>query len=401
MLHIKARHSGTITAALLVFIALAFAGLRTDTLSPGEWMAIPADWSEALGGVYRNVKWPMNNLIIWTGILICLSQSAALSGLNLAVFSLSRLRLETAAEKGNRNAQQVLALRRNSNFTLTAILWGNVSVNVLLTLLADSVLFGLSAFFFSTVVITLFGEIVPQAYFSRHALRVAGLLTPLLRFYQVLLWPLAWPSGKLLDSWIGQERIPWFREHELHQLLEHHARETDTEISQVEATGAINFLKLDDIPVGQEGEPLDPLSIISLPFRDGQPVFPELQRSAEDPFLRKIAASGKKWVVLVDDRGEPRRVMSATTFIRTVLFADSPSDPQAFCHHPLVVTDSTRPLGHVLQRLTIRSEKPGDDVIDEDLILVWEDNQRRIITGSDLLGRLLRKIAQPAPPLKT
>lgn len=401
MLHIKARHSGTITAALLVIIALALAMLRTSAISPSEWLAMIAGWRETLDDVSFVEAWPKSKLLIWSGILICLSQSAALSGLNLAVFSLSRIRLETAAEKGDRNAQQVLALRRNSNFTLTTILWGNVSVNVLLTLLADSVLFGLSAFFFSTVVITLFGEIVPQAYFSRHALRVAGLLTPLLRFYQVLLWPLAWPSGKLLDSWIGQEGIPWFREHELHQLLERHARELDTEISHVEATGAINFLKLDDIPVGQEGEPLDPRSVIQLPFRDGRPVFPELQRSEEDPFLGKIAASGKKWVVLVDDRGEPRRIMSAPAFLRTALFGDSPFDPQALCHHPLVVTDSTRPLGHVLHRLTVRSAKPGDDVIDDDLILVWEDNQRRIITGSDLLGRLLRKIARPAPPLKT
>ncbi len=399
MLHIKARHSGTLTAALMVIIALALTGLRTGAIDPGEWPRVIADWPETLREISFAEAWPMRPLLIWTGIIICLTQSASLSGLNLAVFSLSRLHLETAAEKRDRNARRVLALRRNSNFTLTTILWGNVSVNVLLTLLADSVLFGLSAFFFSTVVITLFGEIVPQAYFSRHALRVAGFLTPLLRFYQVLLWPLAWPSGKLLDAWIGQEGIPWLRENELHHLLELHAREIDTEISQVEATGAINFLKLDDIPVGREGEPLDPRSVIRLPFQNGRPVFPKMQRTAEDPFLQKIAASGKKWVVLIDDRGEPLRIMSAPTFLRTALFKDTPFDPQRLCHHPLVVFDSTRPLGQVLHRLTFRPEKPGDDVIDEDLILVWEDNQRRIITGSDLLGRLLHKIARPATPL--
>jgi metal transporter CNNM len=47
-------------------------------------------------------------------------------------------------------------------------------------------------------------------------------------------------------------------------------------------------------------------------------------------------------------------------------------------------------------------ERPDDDVIDNDLILVW-GSQRRIITGSDLLGRLLRGIAirekgHAAPP---
>jgi CBS domain containing-hemolysin-like protein len=28
------------------------------------------------------------------------------------------------------------------------------------------------------------GEIIPQAYFSRHAMRIASLLSPILRFYQ-------------------------------------------------------------------------------------------------------------------------------------------------------------------------------------------------------------------------
>lgn len=60
---------------------------------------------------------------------------------------------------------------------------------------------------------------------------------------------------------------------------------------------------------------------------------------------------------------------------------------------PLVVRGASLPLGQVLNRLTVWPEKPGDDV---DLILVWVAGTRRIITGSDLLGRLLRRIARPA-----
>lgn len=128
---------------------------------------------------------------MWLGIALCLTQSAVFSGLNLAVFSLSRLHLEVAAEGGDAGAKQVLALRQDTNFTLTTILWGNVAINVLLTLLVDSVLAGLSAFLFSTVIITIAGEIAPQAYFSRHALSVGARLAPLLRFYRLLLWPVA------------------------------------------------------------------------------------------------------------------------------------------------------------------------------------------------------------------
>ena len=34
-----------------------------------------------------------------------------------------------------------------------------------------------------------------------------------------------------------------------------------------------------------------------------------------------------------------------------------------------------------------------DDVVDEDIILLWSD-QKIVITGSDILGRLLRGIMQ-------
>ena len=96
----------------------------------------------------------MLGVLTWMGIALCLSQAAMFSGLNLAVFSVSRLRLEIEASLGERRAAQVLALRADPNLTLTTILWGNVAVNVLLTLLSDSVLAGLSAFLFSTFAIT-------------------------------------------------------------------------------------------------------------------------------------------------------------------------------------------------------------------------------------------------------
>lgn len=74
----------------------------------------------------------MQEVFTWLVIAFCLSQSATFSGLNLAVFSLSRLRLEGAAADGSTAAKRVLALRQDANFTLATILWGNVAVNVLL-----------------------------------------------------------------------------------------------------------------------------------------------------------------------------------------------------------------------------------------------------------------------------
>ena len=125
-------------------------------------------------------------LFIWMGILVCISQSAMLSGLNLACFTISKLQLEMEASKNNVHAQKILNLREDSNFLLVTILWSNVAVNVLLALLSGSVLAGVFAFLFSTVIITIFGEIIPQAYFTRNALKMGSLLSPVLRIYQFL-----------------------------------------------------------------------------------------------------------------------------------------------------------------------------------------------------------------------
>src|ERR1700724_1181712 len=98
----------------------------------------------------------------WLGVFACIIQSALFAGLNLAVFSLSLLRLQIEADGGNKDAVKVLELRKDANQVLSTVIWGNVTTNVLLTLLSDSVLTGLGTFFFSAFAITLLGEIIPQ-----------------------------------------------------------------------------------------------------------------------------------------------------------------------------------------------------------------------------------------------
>ena len=163
-------------------------------------------------------------LLVWVGIAVCISQSAMFSGLNLAVFSVSKLRLEVETAGGSKDARRVLSLRSNSNLLLTTILWGNVGVNVLLAQLANSALAGLLAFLFSTILITFAGEILPQAYFSRNALRVASFLSPVMRIYQIILYPVAKPSAYILDRLLGAEKVGYLTEHTVRELITIHAR---------------------------------------------------------------------------------------------------------------------------------------------------------------------------------
>jgi len=336
------------------------------------------------------------NLAVGVGIALCAVQTAIFSGLNLAIFSVSRLRLEVEAAGRSRDAARLLRVRADSNFALATILWGNVATNVLLTLLSGTILTGVGAFIFSTVVITILGEIIPQAYFSRNALRIASRLTAFIKFYQVFLFVVAKPTALLLDWWLGPETMALFRERDFQALMAKHV-EAGTDVGRIEAKGALNFLDLDDIAALKEGEPVDPRSIVTLPVVDGRPALPKFERAASDPFLRQISASGRKWTIFVDQFGAPQMVLDAHHFLHDVLFEEMPVKVEAYWHRPIVVTDPAARLGEVIGLLKVSPEQAENDLIDHDVILVW-GGQRRIITGADLFGRLLRGIAKVEVP---
>jgi CBS domain containing-hemolysin-like protein len=59
----------------------------------------------------------------------------------------------------------------------------------------------------------------PQAYFSRHALRMAARLAPVLKLYQVGLYPVAKPTAMFLNWWLGLEGIRFLHERDFRALI--------------------------------------------------------------------------------------------------------------------------------------------------------------------------------------
>jgi metal transporter CNNM len=241
------------------------------------------------------------DIITWCAIAFCITQSAIFSGLNLAFFSISRLHLEVEAKKGSKAAQTILRLRDDSNFLLTTILWGNVGINVLLTMLSDSVLTGVSAFLFSTIAITIIGEITPQAYFSRNALKMGSMLAPIIRFYQFLFYPVAKPTALILDAWLGKEGITYLEESELRSIILQHISAEEADLNHVEGIGALNFFALDEIQVTEEGEIIDPKSIIALPTKLDLPIIPVTTQGPDDLFLMLVNETNHSWVILTNE----------------------------------------------------------------------------------------------------
>lgn len=333
----------------------------------------------------------MDPVITWLGIFLCLTQSAMLSGLNLACFSVSRLQLEIEASQNNQDAIKVLKLRRDSNFLLTTILWGNVGVNTLLALLSGSVLGGIAAFVFSTVVITVLAEIFPQAYFSRHALQVASLLSPGVRFYQFVLYPVAKPTAKILDLWLGPEGVHYMREGMLKEYFLRSMGVRGSEIGTFEGRGAINFLALDSRCVGDEGSILDPKSLVRLAVVDRGLDIPRHAGPDWKAFLEQVQASGRRWVVLTDTDENPHLLMNAHHFLRVSLSSPGAGiDPRHYCVAPIITTNPQDTLESVLMKA-----KPGDGHSwGRGLILLWA-RERRIITHVDVLARLFEGVLPP------
>lgn len=334
------------------------------------------------------------NALTWLGICFCLTQSAMFSGLNLAYFSIGRMQLEANAEGGNDAAKRVLKLREDANLLLCTILWGNVAVNVLLALLSESVLSGLVAFVFSTVGITFFGEIIPQAYFSRNAMRMAAALGPVIRFYRVLLYVVAKPSALVLDGWVGPEGPTYLRERDMELILQKHIRESDSEIGETEGRGALNFLTLDDRLISEEGVEVAGETVLSFPSKLDLPMLPSPDEPGGSELIGQLSALAWKWTIVTNEKGHPMLALDTPSFLREVVADSDDIDIYAFCHRPIVVQDPAATLDTVLDQFVVEAEHHEDWVIDRDVILYWSGDVRRIITGADILGRLLQGIAQ-------
>jgi len=128
-------------------------------------------------------------------------------------------------------------------------------------------------------------------------------------------------------------------------------------------------------------------------IRRGQPVFPDIPGGTSDALLSRIHECGEKWIVLVDTNNEPKMVLNSDEFIRDALFNHERFNPYRHCHRPVIVTNGQATIGDVIVRLKVNPEHCLDDVVDHDVILFWNET-RQIITGGDILGRLLRGIVQ-------
>ncbi len=151
--------------------------------------------------------------------LILVAFSALFSGLTLGFFSLNEQALERRAKLGDKEAMAVYPIRARGNLLLTTLLLGNVGVNTALSVYLGSLVSGVVAGFTATALIFLFGEIIPQAVMSRHALWYGSRLAPVVRVIIFILLPITYPIAFLLDKLLGKEMPNLYSKRELMHIV--------------------------------------------------------------------------------------------------------------------------------------------------------------------------------------
>nr|CDS35177.1 metal transporter cnnm2 [Hymenolepis microstoma] len=157
-------------------------------------------------------------------IIILFSLSGLFSGLNLGLMALDKTELKIIESAGDpdekRYAKIIRPVRERSNLLLCTILLGNVTVNTSLTILMDNLTgSGLFAVIASTLGITTFGEIIPQAICSRHGLAIGAKTIWLTRFFMILMFPIAFPISFILDKVLGEDIGQVYNKEKLGVLL--------------------------------------------------------------------------------------------------------------------------------------------------------------------------------------
>ncbi|MBN2120431.1 MAG: HlyC/CorC family transporter [Candidatus Omnitrophica bacterium] len=171
----------------------------------------------------------MKQYLLFVILIVC---SAFFSGSETAFFSLSKVRLEKFKKK-NRKALGIEDLKEKPDYLLASILLGNMFVNIAFASSVAALFIGFSGKYgiflsiaASSLIILIFGEILPKMIAINTAEKFALISSYVLRIFNMIVFPLCWlviGISKNLFKWIfrrdiRQENI--LTEQELKEALE-------------------------------------------------------------------------------------------------------------------------------------------------------------------------------------
>ncbi|KAI5632957.1 metal transporter CNNM4 [Phthorimaea operculella] len=190
-------------------------------------------------------------LPLWASIaliIILLMMASLFSGLNLGLMALDQTELKiianTGTEKERGYARAIMPVRKHGNYLLCTILLSNVAVNSTFTVILDDLTSGLVAVIGSTLAIVFIAEITPQAICARHGLLIGAKSIWIMKIVMGICAPLAWPTSKLLDYFLGEEIGTHYNRERLKELVRvtNHVNDLDKEEVNI-ISGALDLRK--------------------------------------------------------------------------------------------------------------------------------------------------------------
>ncbi|KAF7587831.1 hypothetical protein BBP40_006654 [Aspergillus hancockii] len=212
------------------------------------------------------------NLWLYLGVAAFLVLSGgAFAGLTIALMGQDEVYLQviqTSGEESERkNAASVLKLlKRGKHWVLVTLLLSNVITNETLPIVLDRSLGGgWPAVLGSTVLIVIFGEVVPQSICVRYGLPIGAWMAPCVLVLMYIMAPVAWPVAKLLDRLLGEDHGTIYKKAGLKTLVTLHKTlgEAGEQLNSDEVTIISAVLDLKDKPVGNIMTPMEDVFTMS------------------------------------------------------------------------------------------------------------------------------------------
>jgi metal transporter CNNM len=172
--------------------------------------------------------------IIILEVIALVVASAICSGLNISVMSLDLSDLKRKAKLGDRQAKRVLPLRKHTHLTLASILLTNVAAVSATTLVLDQRFNGWLAGVIATLLIVIFGEVIPQALFSKNSLFWTSFFAPVLKSMIFITYIISKPLAILLDNLFPLQSSKLQSRHELGLLITEHMKNKSSELDDSE-----------------------------------------------------------------------------------------------------------------------------------------------------------------------
>ncbi|KAG0047543.1 hypothetical protein BGZ83_007424, partial [Gryganskiella cystojenkinii] len=191
------------------------------------------------------------------------------AGLTIGLMGLDETNLHVLMASGSPseqvNAETVFSLlSRGKHWVLVTLLLGNVIVNETLPVVLDSELGGgVVAILISTLLIVIFGEIIPQAVCARYGLAIGAYCAKPMLVFMYTMSPIAYPIAMLLDSWLGVHHGTTYRRTELKTLVSLHQVDGIGELTDDEVTIIASVLDLKEKPVSMVMTPLEDVFTLS------------------------------------------------------------------------------------------------------------------------------------------